>query len=73
MFTKLLKRFGYIKNEPGTVVLSIDDVEVIAEALEIYQARLPNRQYGYFTEAASAAKEKINKVKPGVFAKFMKP
>lgn len=71
MLSKILKRLGYVRQEPGLVVLNIDDVEVIAEALAIYQGRLPNKKYGYFSDAATAAKEKINQLRPGVFAKFL--
>lgn len=69
--SNLLSKFGYVRQEPGLVLLSIDDVEVIDEALEIYQARLPTQRYGRFFEAATAAREKVKAVEPGLFRKFL--
>ncbi len=73
MLTSLLKKFGYIRQEPGHVLLSIDEAEVIAEALQIYHERLPTQRYGYFAETAQSAKDKIGQIRPGLFARFMQP
>lgn len=70
MISKILKHFGYVKNVPGMVVLDIDEVDIIAEALENYEQRLPLQKYGYFSDATAAAKKKINSIRPGIFAKF---
>lgn len=71
MFSRLLNKFGYVRHEPGLVVLSIDDVEVIDEALQIYEARLPTKRYGRFSEAAAAARQKVKAVEPILFQKYL--
>lgn len=70
MINKLLIKLGYTQVKPDLVQLCIDDVEVISEALSIYQARLPCKQYGYFSEAASNAKAKILALRSDLFSQF---
>lgn len=68
--SNILAKFGYVRQEPGLILLSIDDVEVIDEALEIYQARLPTQRHGRFYEAATAAREKVKAVESDISSKF---
>ncbi|RSE57572.1 hypothetical protein EGT81_19230 [Alcaligenes faecalis] len=69
--SSFFSKMGYVRQEPGLVLLSIDDVEVIDEALQIYQARLPTQRYGRFFEAADAARRKVKAVEPGLFRKYL--
>lgn len=65
-----LKKLGLIRYQPGIVVLSLDDIEVIDEALAIYQERLPTQKHGRFYEAAVTARQKVKSLEPGLFRKF---
>ncbi|CAM5559777.1 hypothetical protein [Eoetvoesiella caeni] len=71
MFSRLLKKLGYVRQEPGLVVLTSNDVEVISEALSMYKNRLPNQNWGYFTEATKAAQDKVAQIQPDLKSRFV--
>lgn len=71
MLQKLLEKFGYVPAKPGMVELTIDEAEIVAEALEIYKNRLPNTRFGFFSENARSASEKIESVRPPEYRRFI--
>lgn len=71
MIHRLLERLGYVRKQPGLVVLSVDEVDVLAEALTLYQERLPCKKYGYFSQVAAAAQSKLQCIGPTLFSRFV--
>lgn len=71
MLKKILAKLGYIPEKPGMVELTVDEAEIVAEALEIYKNRLPNTRYGFFSENARSASEKIERIRPPEFRRFI--
>ena len=71
MLKKFFAKLGYVPAKPGMVELTIDEAEVVAEALEIYKNRLPNSRYGYFSENAQSASKKIENIRPVEYRRFI--
>lgn len=71
MLQKLLATLGYVPAKSGMVELTVDEAEIVAEALEIYKNRLPNTRYGFFSENARSASEKIERIRPPEFRRFI--
>ena len=71
MFHTFLERLGYIRKQPGLIILSVDEVDVLSEALTIYQERLPCKKYGYFSQVAVAAQAKLQSIGPTLFSRFV--
>lgn len=71
MIHSILERLGYVRKQPGLVLLSIDEVDVLAEALTHYQERLPCKKYGYFSQVAEAAQAKLQGLGPTLFSRFV--
>lgn len=71
MIQKIFNRLGYVRKEPGLVQLTVDEVDVLTEALTIYQERLPCKKYGYFSQVAEAAQAKLQKIGPALFSRFV--
>lgn len=67
MFQSIFRRLGYQPSVPGTVILSVEEAEVICDALQVYYEATRERAHGYFAEASNRALAKVRPVHSSLY------